>query len=122
MVRVPGCKRQYFHKSKAFDALICRDNLCRSVGIDPYTLTDLRAGRRLSKPRKDKNSELPPGVFMTKDKKTMVDGSVKTYHRLVAYGLPGSKQKTKCFDLNKLGLKQAIAMAIAWREQSQLTK
>lgn len=122
MVRVPGCKQQNFHKSEALDALKCRDSLCRTVGIDPYTWTDFRAGRRLTQPRSDKTSDLPPGICLSSYKKILADGSEEIYQRVVAQGLPGAKKKTRSFNVSRYGLDQAIVLAIAWREQSQLIK
>lgn len=119
MVRVPGCKQRNFHKSKVQDAIKVRNLLCVSVGIDPYSKSHSPSGRIHSKPHADKKSDLPVGICLSSYTKTLGDGSVQTYQRVIALGLPGSNTKSKSFSVMTYGKDQAISLAIAWRERSQ---
>lgn len=120
MVRVPGCKQANFHRSRSKDAIQKRDKLCRLVGLDPYSKTPSQAGRIHIYSHADKKSDLPVGLCFSQETRTLADGSEKTYRRVVAIGHPGSQPKTKSFSVQKYGEEQAVAMAIEWRDQTQI--
>lgn len=119
MVRVPGCKQRNFHRSKTEEAIKTRNELCASVGLDPYAKYHPQAGRIHTQSHGDKTSDLPVGICFGQYKKILADGFEQTYQRVIALGFPGSNPKTKSYSVKKYGEAQAIALAIAWREQSQ---
>ncbi|BDA63081.1 hypothetical protein [Shewanella xiamenensis] len=118
MVRAPNVKQKNFHKSKVKEAVEYRDKICKSLGLDPYSKKHSQNGRKHIKSHADKSCNLPVGVCLSSYVVKLADGSEQTYQRVIAEKSQMGKVKQKSFSVMKYGMDKAVALATAWRNQT----
>lgn len=118
MVRVPNAKQKNFHKSKVKEAVEYRDKICKSLGLEPYSKMHSQNGRTHIKSHADKSSNLPVGICLSSYVVKLADGSEQTYQRVTTQKTQMGKAKQKSFSVMKYGTDKAVALAVAWRNQT----